>query len=61
MGRIANVDVSTVTPRVRIEATEPFLAAVAQALAYGLYDLTRLESLILKQVRGVFFQLRPED
>jgi transposase len=36
---------------------EPFLGAVAQALTYGLYDLTRLESLILKQVRGAFFQL----
>ena len=45
----------------RTYPTEPFLAAVAQALAYGLYDLTRLESLILKQVRGAFFQLQPED
>lgn len=40
---------------------EPFLAAVTQALAYGLYDLNRLESLILKQVRGVFFQIEPSD
>jgi len=40
---------------------EPFLAAVAQALTYGLYDLTRLESLILKQVRGAFFQLPEAD
>ena len=45
----------------RTYPSEPFLAAVAQALAYGLYDLTRLESLILKQVRGAFFQLRQED
>jgi len=40
---------------------EPFLAAIAQALTYGLYDLTRLESLILKQVRGAFFQLPEAD
>jgi transposase len=40
---------------------EPFLATVAQALTYGLFDLTRLESLILKQVRGDFFQLPERD
>ena len=45
----------------RTYPTEPFLAAVAQALTYGLYDLTRLESLILKQVRGAFFQLPEAD
>ncbi len=45
----------------RTYPTEPFLAAVAQALTYGLYDLTRLESLILKQVRGAFFQLAEGD
>jgi hypothetical protein len=45
----------------RTYPSEPFLAAVAQALTYGLYDLTRLESLILKQVRGAFFQLPEGD
>ncbi len=45
----------------RTYPTEPFLAAVTQALTYGLYDLTRLESLILKQVRGAFFQLPEGD
>lgn len=30
-------------------------------MGYGLYDLTRLESLILKQVRGAFFQLPEAD
>ena len=45
----------------RTYPAEPFLAAVAQALAYGLYDLSRLESLILKQVRGDFFQLPEVD
>jgi hypothetical protein len=44
----------------RTYPAEPFLAAVAQALTYGLYDLDRLESLVLKQVCGAFFQF-PED
>jgi hypothetical protein len=33
---------------------EPFLAAVRQAAHYGLYDLGRLEKLILQQVAGNF-------
>ena len=40
---------------------EPFLAAVRQALAFGLYDLGRLEKLILQQVAGNFFSLNLED
>ena len=36
---------------------EPFLAALAQALHYGLFDLARLEALILRAVAGDFFQL----
>jgi transposase len=39
---------------------EAFYAAVAHALHYGLYDLGRLEQLILERVAGEFFQL-PED
>jgi hypothetical protein len=42
----------------------PFLAAVEQALRFGLFDLQRLERLILKQVAGDFFNLdsdRDED
>ena len=35
--------------------------AVEQALTYGLYDLNRLESLILKQVREDFFQMGEGD
>lgn len=35
----------------------PFLIAVAQAGRYGLYDLARLEQLILKQVAGDVFKL----
>jgi hypothetical protein len=40
---------------------EPFLAAVAQALKFGLFDLTRLEHLVLKHVAGDFFALGGED
>ncbi|HSZ90510.1 MAG TPA: hypothetical protein VK822_14175 [Acetobacteraceae bacterium] len=36
----------------------PFIAAIEQALRYGLFDLTRLEDLILKQVAGDFFALK---
>jgi hypothetical protein len=32
-------------------------AAIDQALHYGLYDLGRLERLILERVAGNFFQL----
>jgi hypothetical protein len=39
---------------------EPFLAAVAQALRYGLFDLNRLERLILERVAGEFFDLEGE-
>lgn len=40
---------------------EPFLAAVKQALRYGLFDLARLERLILEKVAGDFFNLGDED
>ncbi len=42
---------------------EPFLAAVRQAFHFGLYDLGRLENLILQQVAGNFFTLDgdPDD
>jgi hypothetical protein len=36
---------------------EPFLAALEQALKYGLFDLTRLENLVLRHVAGDFFAL----
>lgn len=39
----------------------PFIAAVDQALHYGMFDLGRLEALILKQVAGDFFALDPES
>jgi len=40
---------------------EPFLAAVEQALKYGLFDLNRLERLILESVAGDFFNLGEAD
>jgi transposase len=39
----------------------PFIAAIEQALQYGMFDLGRLEALILKQVAGEFFALSAED
>ena len=36
----------------------PFLKAVAEALHYGLYDLARLERMILKNTGGDFFELK---
>ena len=40
----------------------PFLAAVEEALRFGLFDLQRLETLILKRAAGDFFNLeRDED
>ena len=38
----------------------PFLAAIRQAAHFGLYDLGRLEKLILQQVAGDFFALHPD-
>ncbi len=38
----------------------PFITAIERAHHYGLFDLTRLEQLILEQVRGDFFQMDDE-
>ena len=40
---------------------QPFLAAVEQALKFGLFDLTRLEHLVLRHVAGDFFALGGDD
>ena len=40
---------------------EPFVAAVVQALKFGLFDLTRLEHLVLRHVAGDFFALGDDD
>src|SRR5215470_15689386 len=42
---------------VREYPREPFLAAVREAFRYGLYDLDRLERMILHRVQRDFFQL----
>ena len=39
---------------------DSFLAAVRQAAKFGLYDLGRLERLVLQSVAGLFFNLDPE-
>lgn len=39
---------------------EPFLAALGKALAYGLYDLSRLEKMIIERVAGDFFRFPDE-
>ena len=44
----------------RTYPSAPFLAALEQALQFGLFDLGRLETLILKQVAGDFFALNTE-
>jgi hypothetical protein len=45
----------------RTYPAEPFLAAIEQALRYGLFDLSRLERLILERVAGDFFDLEEES
>jgi hypothetical protein len=40
---------------------DAFEKAVETALHYGLYDLARVENLILSFVAGDFFNLKPED
>ena len=45
----------------RTYPAEPFLTAIEQALRYGLFDLSRLERLILERVAGDFFDLDGDD
>jgi len=40
---------------------DAFVAAIDQAQRYGLYDLNRLEDLILKYVAGNYFNLNHEE
>jgi hypothetical protein len=44
----------------RTYPAEPFLSAIEQALRYGLFDMARLERLILERVAGDFFDLNEE-
>ena len=46
---------------VREYPREPFLAAIAEAAQYGLYDLDRVERMILRRVRRDFFLLEGND
>lgn len=45
----------------RTYPAEAFLAAIRQAAHYGLYDLGRIEKLILQQVAGNFFAIGDDD
>jgi len=45
----------------RTYPTAPFQTAVARALEYGMFDLARLESLIIKLVAGEYFNLDREE
>ena len=46
---------------VREYPREPFLSAVTEAAHYGLYDLDRLERMILRRVANDYFQLDNKD
>lgn len=41
----------------RTYPSEPFMAGISKALKYGLYDLTRVEKIILENIAGDFFEL----
>lgn len=45
----------------RTYPAQPFLQAVEQALHYGMYDLSRLEQMILSHVAGDFFNIQEDD
>ena len=40
---------------------QPFFKAIEQALHYGMYDLGRLEQMILSMVAGDFFTIEEDD
>jgi hypothetical protein len=40
---------------------DAFMAAVTRAHTYGLYDIARLEELILKHIAGDFFNLSKDE
>lgn len=45
----------------RTYPAQPLLGALEQALKYGMFDLTRLETLVLRHVAGDFFALAGAD
>ena len=40
---------------------EPFLGALTQALQFGLFDLARIEKMILSLTAGEFFEIHDEE
>jgi len=42
----------------RTYPAEPFMTAIENALYYGLFDLARLERMILKNTGGDFFEIK---
>jgi hypothetical protein len=46
---------------VREYPREPFLAALNEAARYGLYDLDRVERMILRRVAREYFRLEGDD
>ncbi len=40
---------------------DAFINAIKHAEHYGLYDLNRLEDIILKHIAGIFFELEGEE
>ena len=40
---------------------EPFLAAVAEAARFGLYELDRVERMVIRRIAGDYFQLGGDD
>jgi len=45
----------------RTYPSKPFLQAIEQALHFGMYDLSRLEQMILSYVAGDFFHIQEDD
>jgi hypothetical protein len=45
----------------RTYPAQPFLAALEQALKYGLFDLTRVQTLVLRHVAGDFFAIDDKE
>ena len=45
----------------RTYPAQPFFQAIDQALHYGMYDLSRLEQMILSCVAGDFFNIKEDD
>ena len=45
----------------RTYPAQPFLGALEQALKYGLFDLTRVQTLVLRHVAGDFFAMGEHD